>query len=274
MDYSGTSTGANASIRAVRCPRGSPGRPRQIALVHDAFAFLHVTEGDGFYADGSFVQHHLAALLGTYGQVSGWTARLAVHPARRLEGGDGPGRRSSSTASSTLAPLVHDGPAADPVTAAPSAGRASERRPARQCSDHFHGQQIVAAAVLAAARATPSAGAATRGSRADPTRHRHPVLTAPQFGVADPARLYRDRHASVEAAPELPPHRLHGHGLQASTSPRLHRGLAMASDRFAHYECGNGENPRGWPLSSGYALSGGRTGPDPVGPTVYTDWFC
>lgn len=72
-DYTGTSTGANRVdlCRSVAL-RGVLGKaPAKIALARDALSpvFPYVTEGDGLYADGSFVQHTWVAYSGTYGQV-------------------------------------------------------------------------------------------------------------------------------------------------------------------------------------------------------------
>ena len=70
-DYTGTSTGANrVDLCRVRRPARHPRpRPGKIALARDALSpvFPYVTEGDGLYADGSFVQHTWVAYSGTYG---------------------------------------------------------------------------------------------------------------------------------------------------------------------------------------------------------------
>ncbi|MFE0185598.1 polysaccharide lyase family 8 super-sandwich domain-containing protein [Streptomyces olivaceus] len=51
--------------------------------------------------------------------------------------------------------------------------------------------------------------------------------------------------------------------------PPYTAGLPMARDRIAHYECGNGENPRGWHTGAGlltWWANGSRS-------DQYTDWF-
>jgi hyaluronate lyase len=75
-------TGANRTDKALSCAlRGIlDGRPDEIALARDALSdtvragrnsvFGYVTSGDGFYADGSFVQHSYLPYVGTYGVVT------------------------------------------------------------------------------------------------------------------------------------------------------------------------------------------------------------
>ncbi|MGN8025521.1 polysaccharide lyase 8 family protein [Microbacterium sp. 22242] len=75
-------TGANRTDKALSCAlRGMlDGRPDEIALARDALSdtvgggahsvFGYVTSGDGFYADGSFVQHTYLPYVGTYGVVT------------------------------------------------------------------------------------------------------------------------------------------------------------------------------------------------------------
>ncbi|WP_369179870.1 polysaccharide lyase 8 family protein [Streptomyces mutabilis] len=278
-DYSGTSTGANRVdlCRSVAL-RGVLGRsPAKIALARDALSpvFPYVTKGDGLYADGSFVQHTWVAYSGTYGQVmlDGLGRLFTLLAGSEWEVTD-PGRQIIlDSVEHAYAPLVHDGLVMDGVNGrAISRGylKSDDLRVMR--SDHFHGQQLIAAmAVLA-------------GGASDAERERWharikgwierdtvtPILTAPQFPVADLARLHAIADAPVESAPEPT-----GHRLFAAMDRAVHRrpaftaGLAMASDRIAHYECGNGENPRGWHTGAGL-LTWWANG---TAPDQYTDWF-
>jgi hyaluronate lyase len=278
-DYTGTSTGANRVdlCRSVAL-RGILGRtPAKIALARDALSpvFPYVTEGDGLYADGSFVQHTWVAYSGTYGQVmlDGLGRLFALLAGSEWEVTD-PGRQIVlDSVERAYAPLIHDGLVMDGVN-----GRAISRgclasddlRVMR--SDHFHGQQLIAAMAVLAGGASEAERdrwhARIKGWIARDTVT--PVLTAPQFGVADLARLRAIADAPVEAAPEPA-----GHHLYAAMDRAVHRrpaftaGLAMASDRIAHYECGNGENPRGWHTGAGmltWWADGSRS-------DQYTDWF-
>ncbi|MEU3662962.1 polysaccharide lyase 8 family protein [Streptomyces sp. NPDC032940] len=278
-DYTGTSTGANRVdlCRSVAL-RGVLGRaPEKIALARDALSpvFPYVTKGDGLYADGSFVQHTWIAYSGTYGQVmlDGLGRLFALLAGSEWEVTD-PGRQIVlDSVERAYAPLVHDGLVMDAVN-----GRAVSRGYLLgddlhvMRSDHFHGQQLVAAMAVLAGGASEAERerwhARIKGWIARDTVT--PVLTAPQFGVADLARLRAIADAPGEAAPEPV-----GHHLFAAMDRAVHRrpaftaGLAMASDRIAHYECGNGENPRGWHTGSGMLTwwpNGSRS-------DQYTDWF-
>ncbi|MGW0462391.1 polysaccharide lyase 8 family protein [Streptomyces tendae] len=278
-DYTGTSTGANRVdlCRSVAL-RGVLGRaPAKIALARDALSpvFPYVTKGDGLYADGSFVQHTWVAYSGTYGQVmlDGLGRLFTLLAGSEWEVTD-PGKQIVlDSVEHAYAPLIHDGLVMDIVN-----GRAISRGYLKSDdlhvmrSDHFHGQQIIAAmAVLA-------------GGASDAERERWyarikgwidrdtvtPVLTAPQFPLADLARLHAIAAAPGEAAPEPA-----GHHLFAAMDRAVHRrpaftaGLAMAGDRIAHYECGNGENPRGWHTGAGM-LTWWANG---TASDQYTDWF-
>lgn len=278
-DYTGTSTGANRVdlCRSVAL-RGILGRaPAKIALARDALSpvFPYVTKGDGLYADGSFVQHTWVAYSGTYGQVmlDGLGRLFTLLAGSEWEVTD-PGRQIVlDSVERAYAPLVHDGLVMDVVSGrAISRGHLAGDDLHVMRSDHYHGQQLVAAmAVLA-------------GGAGDAERERWharikgwierdtvtPILTAPQFPVADLARLHAIADAPVAAAPEPT-----GHRLFAAMDRAVHRrpaftaGLAMASDRIAHYECGNGENPRGWHTGAGlltWWANGSRS-------DQYTDWF-
>lgn len=278
-DYTGTSTGANRVdlCRSVAL-RGILGRaPAKIALARDALSpvFPYVTKGDGLHADGSFVQHTWVAYSGTYGQVmlDGLGRLFTLFAGSEWEVTD-PGRQIVlDSVEHAYAPLVHDGLVMDVVSGrAISRGHLAGDDLHVMRSDHYHGQQLVAAmAVLA-------------GGAGDAERERWharikgwierdtvtPILTAPQFPVADLARLHAIADAPVVAAPEPTGHRLFAAMDRAvHHRPAFTAGLAMASDRIAHYECGNGENPRGWHTGAGlltWWANGSRS-------DQYTDWF-
>lgn len=281
-DYTGTSTGANRVdlCRSVAL-RGILGRaPAKIALARDALSpvFPYVTEGDGLYADGSFVQHTWVAYSGTYGQVvlDGLGRLFTLLAGSPWEVTDPARQIVLDSVERAYAPLVHDGLVMDVVN-----GRAISRGYLKSDdlhvmrSDHFHGQQLIAAMAVLAGGASDAERerwyARIKGWIARDTVT--PVLTAPQFPVADLARLRAVADSPVEAAPEPT-----GHHLFAAMDRAVHRGpaftagLAMASDRIAHYECGNGENPRGWHTGAGM-LTWWANGAGPDRSAQYTDWF-
>ncbi|KUL26066.1 polysaccharide lyase 8 family protein [Streptomyces regalis] len=280
-DYSGTSTGANRVdlCRSVAL-RGILGRtPAKIALARDALSpvFPYVTKGDGLYADGSFVQHTWVAYSGTYGQVllDGLGRLFALLAGSEWEVTD-PGRQIVlDSVERAYAPLIHDGLMMDSVNGrAISRGylKSDDRHVLR--SDHFHGQGVIAAMALLAGGASAAErerwyGCIKGWIERDAA---HPILTARQFGVADLARLHTVAESPVAAAPEPT-----GHHLFAAMDRAVHRrprfvvNVAMASDRIAYYECGNGENPRGWHTGAGMLSwwAGGLGGR----PDQYTDWY-
>ncbi|EFL35077.1 LOW QUALITY PROTEIN: polysaccharide lyase, partial [Streptomyces viridochromogenes DSM 40736] len=276
-DYSGTSTGANRVdlCRSVAL-RGILGRaPAKIALARDALSpvFPYVTRGDGLYADGSFVQHTRVAYSGTYGQVvlDGLGRLFTLLAGSDWEVTDPNRQIILDSVEQAYAPLIHDGLVMDSVN-----GRAISRgyltTDDRQVmrGDHFHGQQLIAAIALLAAGASPAERdrwhARIKGWIERDTVS--PILTARQFGVADLARLHTVAASPVPAAPEPT-----GHRLFAAMDRAVHRrpgftvNIAMASDRIAHYECGNGENPRGWHTGAGM-VSWWAGASD-----QYTDWY-
>ncbi|WP_405450511.1 polysaccharide lyase 8 family protein [Streptomyces achromogenes] len=277
-DYSGTSTGANRVdlCRSVAL-RGILGRsPQKIALARDALSpvFPYVTQGDGLYADGSFVQHTWVAYSGTYGQVllDGLGRLFALLAGLPWDITD-PGRQHIlDSVEHAYAPLIHDGLVMDCVN-----GRAISRGYLRSDDqgvmrgDHYHGQALIAAIALLADGASPEERERWYG-RIKGWIERDtvlPMLTSRQFAVGDLARLHAVAASPVPAAPEPLGHRLFPAMDRAvHRTPRFTAALAMASDRIAHYECGNGENPRGWHTGSGMLSWWPRGSGD-----QYTDWY-
>ncbi|MER6135866.1 polysaccharide lyase family 8 super-sandwich domain-containing protein [Streptomyces sp. NPDC001815] len=283
-DYTGISTGANRVdlCRSVAL-RGIVGRaPEKIALARDALSpvFPYVTKGDGLYADGSFVQHTWVAYSGTYGQVllDGLGRLFALLAGSPWEVTDPARQIVLDSVEKAYAPLIHDGLMMDSVNGrAISRGylKSDDRRIMR--SDHFHGQALIAAITLLAQGASAQERDRWHGrikgwiERDTVT----PILTGRQFGVADLARLHAVAGSAVPPAPEPA-----GHHLFAAMDRAVHRGhgfttnIAMASERIAHYECGNGENPRGWHTGAGmlYWWAAGQAD-RAYRADQYTDWF-
>ncbi|MER6979518.1 polysaccharide lyase 8 family protein [Streptomyces carpinensis] len=278
-DYSGTSTGANRVdlCRSVAL-RGILGRsPDKIALARDALSpvFPYVTTGDGLYADGSFVQHTWVAYSGTYGQVmlDGLGRLFALLAGSPWEVTDPNRQNVLDSVEHAYAPLIHDGLVMDSVNGrAISRGYLKDDDRHVMRSDHFHGQGLIAAITLLAQGASQDERdrwhARVKGWIERDTVT--PALTAPQFDVADLARLQAVADAPIAPAPEPLGHRLFAAMDRAvHRRPRFTANISMAGDRIAAYECGNGENPRGWHTGAGMVLwwAAGR-------PTdQYTDWF-
>ncbi|MFG3476394.1 polysaccharide lyase 8 family protein [Streptomyces sp. NPDC047980] len=277
--YTGTSTGANRVdlCRSVMLRGIAGAEPAKIVLARDALSpvFPHVTTGDGLYADGSFVQHTWVAYSGTYGQVllDGLGRLFALLAGSAWDVTD-PGRTTVlDSVENAFAPLIHDGLMMDSVNGrAISRGHLSGDSRQVMRSDHFHGHAMIAAVALLAGGAPEAERtrwhSMIKGWIARDTVS--PVLTDRQFGVADLARLHAVAAAPVPAAPEPV-----GHKLFAAMDRAVHRrpgwtaNIAMSSERISAYECGNGENPRGWHTGAGmlYWWPGTDQGDQ------YTDWF-
>ncbi|MCX5393396.1 polysaccharide lyase 8 family protein [Streptomyces sp. NBC_00094] len=277
-NYSGTSTGANRVdlCRSVALRGVLGAAPAKIALARDALSpvFPYVTQGDGLYADGSFVQHTWVAYSGTYGQVMlDGLGRLFSLLAGSTWAVTDPNRQIVlDSVEKAYAPLIYDGLMMDSVNGR-AISRGLLRNDDRQIlrSDHFHGQGVIAAMALLAGGASAAERdrwhARVKGWIQRDTVS--PVLAARQFGVADLARLHAVAAAPVPAAPEPT-----GHRLFTAMDRAVHRrpgwaaNIAMASNRISSYECGNGENPRGWHTGAGM-LSWWT----PEHGDQYTDWF-
>ncbi|MGP4002993.1 polysaccharide lyase 8 family protein [Streptomyces sp. 8N706] len=284
-DYTGTSTGANRVdlCRGVAL-RGVLGRaPAKLALARDALSpvFPYVTEGDGLYADGSFIQHTWVAYSGTYGHVllDGLGRLFTLLAGSSWEVTDPRRQIVLDSVERAYAPLLLDGLMMDGVNGrAISRGllRGDERRIMR--SDHYHGHLLIAAVALLGGAASSAErerwNGMVRGWIARDVTS--PVLTDRQFGVADLARLKAVADGPGPVTPEPV-----GHQLFPAMDRAVHRrpgwaaNISMASDRIAHYENGNGENPRGWHTGAGmlhwWGPGGGGQYTDCFWPTV--DWY-
>ncbi|WP_228640795.1 polysaccharide lyase 8 family protein [Microtetraspora sp. AC03309] len=253
-DYSGTSTGANrvdlCTVMLLRAILRSD--PDKAALAVSALSpvFPYVHEGDGFYRDGSFIQHTFVPYQGGYGAVtlSGLATLFAVVRGSPWEITDPNRQIVFDMVERSFAPVVHDGFCMDLVS-----GRGIGREP---YGDHRKGRGIASSILLLAEAATAAErdrwqrmvkGWASRNTSV-------PMLKAAESSdLGFHARLAAVLDDDAIPAAEEPV----GHRLMAMSARAVHRrpgwcaGLSMASYRIGHYEHGNGENPRGWHTGSG-----------------------
>ncbi|WP_327088732.1 polysaccharide lyase 8 family protein [Nonomuraea sp. NBC_01738] len=249
-DDDGRSTGANrVDLCMVMLLRAmlTGDRAKAEAAVSALSPVLHpVTSGDGYYRDGSFIQHAAVPYQGGYGVVllSGLARLFAV-----LRGS--PWEVSSQAVfdlvEGSFAPFVHDGFCMDLVR-----GRGISRG---SFGDHRRGRELASAVLLLGESASVEERRRWQGLvkgwmvRGRPGLAVHPRVTKV---VADPA---------VPALSEAV-----GHRLMPMSARAVHRrpgwcaALSMASEWVAHYEHGNGENPRGWHTGAGmlYWWAGGH----------------
>ncbi|NNG87294.1 polysaccharide lyase 8 family protein [Streptomyces cacaoi] len=288
-EYTGTSTGANrVDFCRVHAVRGILGEdPDKIALAAASLSpvFPYVTEGDGLYADGSFIQHTWIAYSGTYGYVllDGLGRLFALLDGTSWEVTDPNRRIVHDSVEKAYAPLIHDGLMMDSVSGrAISRGLLKEDTRGIQQSDHTRGHELAAAIAVLAQSASAQERARWHGmvrgwiERGTGGDGFPALLTDPGFDVADLARLH-----AVAEGPEPPAAEPVGSTLFPAMARAVHRGrgwcagLSLASERIAYYECGNGENPRGWHTGDGMLYWWGPDGTlgqyaDAFWPTV--DW--
>uniref|UniRef100_A0AAU2K2Y5 Polysaccharide lyase 8 family protein n=1 Tax=Streptomyces sp. NBC_00049 TaxID=2903617 RepID=A0AAU2K2Y5_9ACTN len=278
--YTGTSTGANrVDLCRSLALRGVLGRnPAKIALARDALSpvFPFVTAGDGFYADGSFVQHTYLSYTGSYGAVLiGGLAGLFALLNGSTWAVTAPDRQIILDAvEGSFAPFLYNGLMMDAVS-----GRSTSRGNPRtnsygfQGGDHGRGHGVLASIALLGTAASGAENQRWRGLVKGWIQRDYysPVLTDTDLGVAALARLKSVQDDNAVTAVAEPT----GHRLFPSMDRAVHRrpgwaaSISMASKRMGLYETGNGENLRGWHAGAGMLQWWGDT----YGNGQYTDAF-
>ncbi|MEU0518185.1 polysaccharide lyase 8 family protein [Streptosporangium sp. NPDC006007] len=274
-DYKGTSTGANrvdlCTVTLLRAVLGSD--PAKAVLAASALSpvFPYVSEGDGFYRDGSFIQHTSVPYQGGYGAVllSGLATLLAVLRGSPWDITDPNRQIVFDTVEGSFAPFIHDGFCMDLVS-----GRGIGRKP---YGDHEKGRGIAFAILLLGDAASTAERARWQAMVKGWARRDTPK---PMLKAAESNDLgFHARLAAILADDTIPAaDEPVGHRLLPMSARAVHRrpnwcaGLSMASWRIGHYEHGNGENPRGWHTGSGmlywWAQGHGDQYSDSFWPTV------
>ncbi|MFD4868223.1 polysaccharide lyase 8 family protein [Streptomyces sp. NPDC058412] len=278
--YTGTSTGANrVDLCRSLALRGILGRnPAKVALARDALSpvFPVVTGGDGFYADGSFVQHTYLSYTGSYGAVLlGGLAGLFALLSGSTWAVTDPGRQLVlDSVEKSFAPFLFNGLMMDGVS-----GRATSRGDPRtnsygfQGGDHGRGHGVLASVALLGSAASSAERQRWRGLVKGWMQRDYysPVLTDTDLGVAALARLGAVLDdGAVTAIAEPTGHRLFpGMDRAVHRRPGWAASISMASKRMGLYETGNGENLRGWHAGAGMLQWWGDT----YGNGQYTDAF-
>lgn len=252
-------TGANRADKAVIVAlRGLLARDTvTLALARDGLSdvrdkgrnslFTYVTSGDGFYEDGSFVQHGSVAYTGTYGSVLLGSAGQLIALLADSEWAVTDPQTSVlyEAVDRTFSPVVFDGLMMDAVR-----GRATSREKA---PDHKDGAAALTN-ILQLAGGAPAAYAERWRALAKGCIRRntsHPYLSLVGVPALARAKAVLDDPA-VPAAD-----RLTGHFAFADMDRVVHRRpgwaltLSLSSKRIAAYEAGNGENLHGWYTGDG-----------------------
>ncbi|TLS51812.1 hypothetical protein FE782_12935 [Paenibacillus antri] len=221
----------------------------QLAAARDGLSevFLYVTNGDGFYEDGSFIQHGTLAYNGGYGRallldVSRMVYWLEESP---WEVTDPNQDHIVRWVYDSFEPLMYKGLMMDMTR-----GREISRY---YSTDHVSGHGIISA-VMYVSKFAPTADAAAFRSMAK------------GWIVQDTYRDYFE-HASIpsivwamdivddpDVEPRTPPSlykQYAGMDRAVQIRPNYTFGLSMSSDRIATHETINGENRRGWYTGEG-----------------------
>lgn len=252
-------TGANRVDKAlIVALRGIVGKSAdKLAAARDALSdvaeagknsvFTYVTSGDGFYRDGSFVQHGNLAYVGTYGNVAlGGVANLiALLGGSTWEIADPNRAVLLDAVDASFAPFIVDGLMMDCVS-----GRAISRE---RAGDHRNGHGTTSTVqLLASGVAEPYASRYKALAKGWITRDRLndylPGASIPEISRAK--ALLAD--TGVVPAPALPRHfQFYNQDRVVHRRPGWTFAIAMSSKRMARYEWGNGENLRGWYVGDG-----------------------
>ncbi|MEE4493485.1 polysaccharide lyase 8 family protein [Streptomyces sp. BE230] len=252
-------TGANRTDKAVIVAlRGLLGKDAaKVASARDALSdvrdagrnslFRYTSSGDGFYEDGSFVQHEVVAYTGSYGTVllGGAAYLLSLLSGSPWAVTDAKVSVMYDAVERSFAPVVFDGLMMDAVR-----GRAVSRE---RAGDHRDGATAVAAILLLASGAPADRADRWRAlAKGWLTRNRTTpfaeLATIPQLALAK----------AVLNDPDIPAEpRTTGSFVFADMDRVVHRrpgwacALSLSSRRISAYEAGNGENLHGWYTGDG-----------------------
>ncbi|OCT11360.1 hypothetical protein A8709_06715 [Paenibacillus pectinilyticus] len=247
-----TETGANLLDKAyVVTLRGITGKSSaKITLGRDSISpvFLNVTSGDGFYEDGSFIQHTTVPYLGGYGSVligrladmfylltgSSWsiTDPNAINVFRWID--------------EAIEPLLYKGAAMDNVK-----GRGISRQ---GTNDHTTGRGIILSMLRLAEGASSEQALKIKRMvkefiSTDTTFANYYVGTG-MFEMILGKRLMSD--SSIAPRGELVGHyQFPAMDRVSHLDENYGLGIAMFSPRISAFEYGNGENIKGWYTGAG-----------------------
>src|SRR5690625_1819260 len=246
-----TSEGANrVDLCQAVIVRSIVGRDREKlshAIAGLSAVWQIVEEGNGFYEDGSFIQHSTIGYTGTYGLVllSGLSTLFALL-AGTAHDIDDPSRANLTDAvERSFAPLVHEGRVMDAVR-----GRAISREAERSLNN---GNDAIEA-ILRLSEAVDDETAQRWQGLCRGWIEDNATATILEEGPITRLALVSELMDSEVDAHRLSP----GPSAFPQMDRVVHRGaggwaacVAMCSDRITWYECGNGENEHGSLTSQG-----------------------
>ncbi|SEE27759.1 polysaccharide lyase 8 family protein [Ruania alba] len=226
----------------------------RIQTARDALApvFQFVTSADGYYEDGSFIQHLDVAYTGSYGiELLGGRDNLGISKQMALLAGT-PWELTSAhqqfvfdTVDHTYAPMVYDGQMLDLVR-----GRAISRFNQR---GHDRARLVMESMLRLADAADASTAQRWRGM-CKGWLYRHTYESPFIDGKVPQVALFKQLLADGSVASTGEPD---GHSLFPGMARAVHRrpgwalGISMSSKRVAYYESMNAENLKGWHTGDG-----------------------
>ncbi|MBT2586590.1 polysaccharide lyase 8 family protein [Arthrobacter sp. ISL-95] len=206
----------------------------------------YVTSGDGIFRDGSFIQHSTTPYTGSYGVVllTGLSKLFSLLGGTAFEVTDPSRSIFFDAVEGSFAPVMINGAMADSVR-----GRSISRE---ANTGYDLGASAIEAILLLARAMDPAVAARWRGLCAGwIVRNTYSPILA---GASLPKTALVKELQATGIAPVAEPA---GHRLFPAMDRTMHRGpgwalsLSMSSNRIAWYECGNGENNRGYHTGSG-----------------------
>ncbi|MBB6637400.1 polysaccharide lyase family 8 super-sandwich domain-containing protein [Cohnella thailandensis] len=210
--------------------------------------FEYVTSGDGFYEDGSYVQHGTVAYTGSYGEVliQGLGNLMLL-----LNGSDWQpvapeANRIYEWIAKGFEPILYKGQAIDMTR-----GRAI----VRPAGDAYYSARNILTGIARIAQTAPASQsmalkALVKGEFAYQLQRGVSYYRLP-LDLADTVKEWMNDPAIV-AAEELPAHyELNGMARSIHRGADYLFGVSKSSKRISTYELTNGENPKGWYTGDG-----------------------
>ena len=205
----------------------------------------YVTSGDGIFHDGLLIQHSTTPYTGSYGVVllTGLSKLFSALGGTAFEVSDPSRSIFFDAVEGLFAPVMINGAMADSVRG---------RSISREANTGYDRASAIEAILLLARAIDPATATRWRGLCAGWIARNtyRPILTA--------ASLPRTALVKeLQAMGIAPLAEQAGHRLFPAMDRTMHRGpgwalsLSMSSNRIAWYECGNGENNRGYHTGSG-----------------------
>jgi hyaluronate lyase len=266
--YSGTSTGANRTdLCQSTILRGIIGKnSAKITLGRNALSpvFPYVTDGDGFYVDGSFIQHSVIPYTATYGGelIRGLSGLFMLLAGSSWAVSDPNKQLFLDMVDKGYAPFIYNGIAMDGVSGRGISRGLSTTDPLQlQSDDHRRGHGLINSILVLAEGASTTERARWRAMAKGWLQRDYwsPPLSDQAMGITALARfkaLLDD--ASVTASAEPVNSKVFA-GMDRVTHRRAGwaASISMCSSRTSFYEHGNGENVRGWHTNNGMLYTWG-----------------